>query len=103
MPYGYTQPSNWKAIKRQVFARDGHTCYVCKQDGAEQVDAIVPESQGGSHTDLDNLAPIHAEPCHRLKSEAERRAGHTNRRARINTKRKAEAHPGSLRQTPATT
>lgn len=96
MPYSYKQPSNWKAIKRQVFTRDGHICWVCKQDGAEQVDAIVPESQGGSHADLNNLAPIHADPCHRLKSEAERRVGHASRRTRIGTTRTPEAHPGSL-------
>ena len=47
-----------------------YTCHVCGKQGADQVDHRVPLSEGGPDEDH-NLAPIHAEPCHREKTAAE--------------------------------
>lgn len=93
MPYRYAQPKNWGAIRKRVLIRDGHTCR-CGAP-ATQVDAIVPDSQGGSHEDEDNLVSI-CEACHAPKSEAERRAGVRAWRTRMSTKRKPETHPNTL-------
>jgi 5-methylcytosine-specific restriction protein A len=43
-----------------------------RQAGADQVDHVIPLSQGGADS-VDNLAVIHADPCHREKTQAESR------------------------------
>lgn len=53
-----------------VMAEHGGCCHVCGQPGADQIDHVVPLAHGGTER-RSNLAPIHAEPCHRLKTEAE--------------------------------
>ncbi len=41
--------------RREVFARDGHTCQYCGRQGAElTLDHVVPRHRGGAHT-WDNL------------------------------------------------
>lgn len=73
-----------------VLNRDGGVCYVCHQIGALQVDHIRPVAEGGA-TVVENAAAIHAEPCHRVKSEQERKRGYDRQRARLN--RAAPKHP----------
>jgi 5-methylcytosine-specific restriction enzyme A len=89
MPYGYKQPANWKTTRRRILARDGHACYICGAPAA-QVDALTPESQGGTHTDDANLGAI-CKPHHEAKSKAERLAGIA---ARPRVTRTPENHPG---------
>ena len=62
------------ATKRRIMARDNGICCECGQPGANQIDHRHPLSQGGTHNDT-NLAAIHADPCHRNKTEQERLAG----------------------------
>jgi 5-methylcytosine-specific restriction endonuclease McrA len=89
VPYGYTQPGNWKTTRKRILTRDRYSCYICGAPAVE-VDAIVPDSQGGTHADDANLAAI-CIPDHDAKSAAERRAGNANR---PRSKRAPEAHPG---------
>jgi 5-methylcytosine-specific restriction endonuclease McrA len=86
-------PRNWGQIRRRILRRDQGICYVCGKPGANQVDHIVPASRGGGDED-ENLAAIHAYPCHAAKTAREANA--RNPRA-VQRKRKAEAHPGIIR------
>lgn len=92
---GYRSPPGWTATRKRILNRDAHVCYICGQDGADQVDHIINAAAGGTHDDH-NLAAIHAEPCHRLKTNRERNA---NRQApppppAPRKRRRPEAHPG---------
>lgn len=58
--------------RKRILALYLDTCHVCGKRGADQVDHIVPLAEGGADED-GNLAPIHAEPCHREKTAAEAR------------------------------
>jgi 5-methylcytosine-specific restriction endonuclease McrA len=57
---------------KRVLARLQGICHVCDRPGADQVDHVIPLAQGGADEEW-NLAPIHAEPCHREKTQAEAR------------------------------
>jgi 5-methylcytosine-specific restriction enzyme A len=61
----------WMKLAGQVMKEHRGVCHVCGRAGADQVDHIVPLLEGGAKTDPSNLAPIHAEPCHRIKTAAE--------------------------------
>ena len=50
--------------------RDRGICHVCHRPLADQVDHVIPLSEDGPDT-LDNLAAIHAQPCHEAKTQAE--------------------------------
>jgi 5-methylcytosine-specific restriction endonuclease McrA len=67
-----------------VMRRDEGICHVCKRPGADQVDHVIPTSEHGAD-DVSNKAPIHTEPCHRIKTQEEaqraRRAGADSRAA----------------------
>lgn len=76
-----------------MLRRDHGVCYVCHRAGADQVDHVVPVSQGGSDED-DNLAAIHSQPCHARKTAAEANASNPRAQPR---KRAEEAHPGDVR------
>jgi 5-methylcytosine-specific restriction enzyme A len=54
--------------------RDGGICHVCGRPGADQVDHVIPLSEGGAD-DYWNRAPIHAKPCHQEKTQREARHG----------------------------
>ena len=84
-------PRGWERKARRILRRDAYVCYVCRQYGADQVDHIVPVSQGGTDAE-DNLAAIHDDPCHRVKTSREAHA------AKIPRLRAVEAHPGSVRK-----
>ena len=45
-------------------------CYVCDKPGADEVDHVDPLCAGGADT-LANKRPIHTEPCHQNKTQAE--------------------------------
>jgi 5-methylcytosine-specific restriction protein A len=62
-------------VARAIIRRDLGRCHVCGQPGADQVDHVVPLSQGGAD-EPSNLAAIHRVPCHALKT------GHEAARAR---------------------
>lgn len=75
----------WESSKRSDYVKSGWqqqrdnqrilkthrwTCHVCGGFGATIVDHVIPLGEGGSDTD-DNKRPIHQEPCHRQKTQAE--------------------------------
>lgn len=77
----------WQRLRKQVLAEHEGICYVCGEPGATEVDHKQAIALGGARTDRANLAPIHASPCHEIKTqreltilrrraEATRRAGH---------------------------
>lgn len=59
--------SDWEAIRRQVFERDGHACVYCGGDDRIACDHILPLSKGGLST-LDNLATA-CRPCNSSKGD----------------------------------
>ncbi|NIQ00970.1 MAG: HNH endonuclease [Nitrospinaceae bacterium] len=65
--------SKWERIRRRIFRRDKYKCQPCKRRGilsaGQEVDHIVPRSQGGRDTD-ENLQTI-CRQCHREKTHAE--------------------------------
>lgn len=72
-----------------MFARDGHICHLCGQDGADTIDHVV----AGDNHELTNLAPAHDKVwphCHRRKTSAEGNA------KRLRETRIPERHPGLL-------
>lgn len=59
---------------RYILDRDNTICHVCGLPGADQADHITPLAHGGTDT-TENMAAIHAEPCHREKTAREARNG----------------------------
>ncbi|OJU83498.1 MAG: hypothetical protein BGO11_13320 [Solirubrobacterales bacterium 70-9] len=59
---------------RRVLEAHYWVCHVCREFGSDEVDHVIPLSQGGAD-DESNLRPIHSEPCHRLKTAEEARQG----------------------------
>jgi len=57
-------------LKRYVLRRDAGRCYVCGNDGADEVDHITPLFEGGGDA-LTNLGSIHSDPCHKRKTARE--------------------------------
>lgn len=55
---------------RYVISRDDTICHVCGNPGADQADHIIALAAGGADT-VANMAAIHSDPCHRLKTERE--------------------------------
>jgi 5-methylcytosine-specific restriction protein A len=60
-------PKDWAKRRLRILKRDNWTCYICGRPGADQVDHI---QRGDNHDDT-NLAAIHKDPCHRLKTDRE--------------------------------
>lgn len=73
--------SGWQQSrdKEYVLYRDSTVCHVCGRPGATIVDHVIPVGEGGADT-VENKAPIHAEPCHRLKTAEEARRGRERNR-----------------------
>lgn len=86
-----TTTAAWRRLRVIVLDRDHGICHVCQQPDANEVDHV-----NGRHDDdrLDNLAAIHAYPCHARKSSAEGHAAKARNAAL--TRRPAEAHPGVI-------
>lgn len=63
--------TRWEELKNAAMAEHNGRCHWCGDFGADQVDHILAVSLGGAKTALENLAPIHAEPCHREKTAQE--------------------------------
>lgn len=80
-------PAGWAKLRRRILRRDAGICHVCGRPGADEVDHVVPASQGGTD-DPGNLAAIHDDPCHRAKTAREANAAKPTR------KRPTEQHPG---------
>ena len=59
-----------QARAKRILERFLYACHWCGNAGADQVDHVVPLAEGGADDDS-NLAPIHAEPCHRVKTQGE--------------------------------
>lgn len=72
--------SGWQQQRdaEYVLYRDDTICHVCRRPGATVVDHVIPLAEGGPDT-LENKAPIHAEPCHRIKSADEAARGRARR------------------------
>lgn len=68
--------SGWEQQRRakRILYRDEGVCHICHRPGATIVDHVIPLEEGGPDND-DNLAPIHREPCHRIKSAEEAKRG----------------------------
>lgn len=80
-------PPGWAKTVIRILKRDGRVCHVCGGPGADEVDHVRP---GDDHSDA-NLAAIHGDPCHRIKSARE---GARARRRPVPLRRPAEPHPG---------
>lgn len=70
--------SRQQRLARAVMERDHGVCHVCGRPGADEVDHVVPLSEGGAD-DFYNRAPIHSKPCHERKTSEE--AGRARARA----------------------
>jgi 5-methylcytosine-specific restriction protein A len=78
--------SGWEQQRRaRRLLQADDTCHICGQLGADQVDHVIPLAEGG-RDDLSNLAPIHKDPCHRRKTEAEAQRARRTRGATPNPK-----------------
>jgi 5-methylcytosine-specific restriction protein A len=84
-------PQDWPQRTAYVWARDGDTCWICNQNGADTIDH---KNYGDDHS-VENLAPVHDRTpphCHRYKSSREGNAV----RWRYKQARPQEKHPGLL-------
>jgi 5-methylcytosine-specific restriction enzyme A len=68
--------SGWEQQRRarRVMERHFGMCHVCGQFGSDEIDHVIPLSQGGAD-DESNLRPIHSVPCHREKTTGEAQKG----------------------------
>jgi 5-methylcytosine-specific restriction endonuclease McrA len=83
----YDTPKDWEETRLRILRRDHWRCVLCGNKG-NQVDHIIPVSQGGLNTD-DNLRVL-CYDCHKKKSAQE---GNAARKEKYG-KREREAHPG---------
>lgn len=63
-----TSSPEWRKLRAQVL-RLWPICYLCGMNPSEEVDHIIPDTEGGTD-DLGNLAGA-CGPCHRKKSAQE--------------------------------
>lgn len=62
--------SRQQARARAVLHMHDGICHVCEYPGSDEVDHVIPLAEGGADDDS-NLRPIHSDPCHREKTQAE--------------------------------
>jgi 5-methylcytosine-specific restriction endonuclease McrA len=53
-----TNPRQRRLLTAQTLAVKGTVCHLCRQDGADTADHLIPRSAGGQNI-LANLAPAH--------------------------------------------
>jgi 5-methylcytosine-specific restriction enzyme A len=63
----------------EIIRRDRGICHVCGNPGADQADHIVALGEGGPDSP-ENMAAIHARPCHQRKTAAESARARTRNR-----------------------
>jgi 5-methylcytosine-specific restriction protein A len=71
---GWRKPAGWDRDRQTVLERDDYTCHVCGGSGADTVDHVIPQSQGGADR-LANYAAIHDRTpphCHRAKTNQDK-------------------------------
>lgn len=85
--------SGWQqqAEAREILRIWRGVCHWCGKPGADQVDHVVPTSEGGPNTRA-NKRPIHSKPCHVEKTRQEA----LRARIRKSTRRAAPPHPGVI-------
>lgn len=93
------------ALHRSILERDKRVCYWCGKPGANVVDHVVEVADGGALDDPSNLAAMHQEPCHRVKTAAaaaarRRRAGGARGAAAAVVDADADAVPRRKRAVP---
>lgn len=74
-PSGWKIPPGWHRDREYVLERDDWTCHICGRPGADTVDHLIPQSQGGPDS-LDNYAAVHDRTpphCHRTKTNQDRK------------------------------
>lgn len=64
--------SREQKLNRAVMLHHDAICHVCGEGGADEVDHVIPLSQGGGDG-MDNRRPIHSTPCHKEKTQREAR------------------------------
>jgi 5-methylcytosine-specific restriction protein A len=84
-PWSHARPSRhdrgygseWVRTVQRIRARDHDLCQQCKRNGRlstySAVDHKVPKAEGG--TDDDSNLEVICNPCHAVKTEAERKRG----------------------------
>ncbi|MEU1159002.1 HNH endonuclease signature motif containing protein [Streptomyces sp. NPDC005918] len=88
--YGISS-GRWATLKRKVIARDHGCCYRCGADQGDTpedtfvLDHVIPISEGGARTDLDNLGLL-CPSCDVTKSRAEALRGAERARARAHNR-----------------
>ena len=70
--------ATWRAVRKQVLARDAGVCRLCGAK-AEAVDHIIPWREGGPWYELDNLRAI-CTACNSARVSRSQRAGSSPRR-----------------------
>lgn len=64
--------TRWRAVRRQVFERDGYRCRNCGRAGRLECDHVLPLKLGGDPWALDNLQTL-CRACHIEKTRGENR------------------------------
>lgn len=54
-------------MRREVLARKGTVCHLCRTDGADTIDHVIPHARGGLYQ-LDNLMPAH-KTCNSMRGD----------------------------------
>jgi 5-methylcytosine-specific restriction endonuclease McrA len=64
--------SGWaqQRMAKAILVKYRGICHWCGKGGADEVDHVVPLAEGGAD-DMANRRPIHADPCHKIKTEQE--------------------------------
>ena len=60
----------WHKVREEVLRLKGNICAVCKQAEFDDIDHIIPRSEGGDFWNIENLQPI-CKLCHKIKNRKE--------------------------------
>jgi 5-methylcytosine-specific restriction endonuclease McrA len=108
-----TTLSGWVQQKRapRILRLNDEVCHVCGLGGTDQVDHVIPISEGCTDAD-ENLRPIHGRPCHEQKTLAEAQRARarnveapqlrTRRRLRFRARRRGDRLPSKVSSSCAT-